>query len=64
MVGTRVASVHAEPAQSQRSVSAASRAPSDKLRALAAKSRYETPKVVSFPIDGMDLSPTTMAGNL
>jgi hypothetical protein len=64
MVGTRVASVRAEPADAKRPISAASRAPSVALRALVAKSRYETPKVVSFPIDGMDLSPTTMAGNL
>ena len=64
MVGTRVASVRAEMAETKRPISAASRAPSAKLRALAAKSRYEAPKVVSFPIDGMDLSATTMAGNL
>lgn len=63
MVGTRVASVRAEPAQSKRPISAASRALA-KFRALAAKSRYEAPKVLSFPIDGMNLSTTTMAGNL
>jgi hypothetical protein len=36
----------------------------DLLRALASKGKYEAPKVVSFPIDGMKVSgPITLAGN-
>jgi len=64
MVGTRAAAARAEQAESERPNGPTSRQPSAKFRALVAKSRYEAPKVVAFPIDGMNLSTTTMAGNL
>ncbi len=64
MVGTRAAPIRAEQAASERPDRPVSRALSAKFLALAAKSRYEAPKVVAFPIDGMNLSTTTMAGNL
>jgi len=34
-----------------------------KVHGLFAKAKYQPPKVVSFPIDGMTVSPVTFAGN-
>jgi hypothetical protein len=34
-----------------------------KVRALFATAKYQAPKVVSFPIDGMTVLPVTFAGN-
>jgi hypothetical protein len=34
-----------------------------KVHALLAKAKYQPPKVVSFPIDGMTVSSVTFAGN-
>jgi hypothetical protein len=43
--------------------SAASRPLPLKVHALFAKAKYQAPKVLSFPIDGMTVSSVTFAGN-
>lgn len=37
---------------------------SPELRALVARTKYEAPKVVSFPMDGLNVTTITMAGNV
>jgi hypothetical protein len=34
-----------------------------KIHALVSKGKYQPPKVASFPIDGLKVSPVTLAGN-
>jgi hypothetical protein len=43
--------------------SVASRPLPQKVHALLTKANYQPPKVVSFPIDGMDVSPLTLTAN-
>jgi hypothetical protein len=46
-----------------RPASVASRPLPPKVHALFAKAKYQAPKVLSFPIDGMTVSSVTFAGN-
>jgi len=44
-------------------VSEQHRVAAERVRALTSKAVYQAPKVVSFPINGMKVSPVTHAGN-
>lgn len=63
MIGSAAAEKRDDQGKAGRNAAPASRL-SPKLRALVAKTNYEAPKVVAFPIGGMRTSVITLAGNL
>jgi hypothetical protein len=60
-----IGSAAAEKRDDQVKVGAhAARGLSPGLRGLVAKTKYEAPKVLSFPMDGLNVTTITMAGNV
>ncbi len=59
MIGTAAA----EKRDDQGKVGAPVRKLSQGLRALVARTNYQAPKVLAFPMDGLRISTITLAGN-
>ena len=64
MIGTAAAEKRDDQVRAGRAGAPAARRLSPGLRALVAKTKYEAPKVVSFPMDGLNVTTITMAGNV
>jgi hypothetical protein len=64
MIGSVAAEKRDDQVRVGRVGAPATRRLSPGLRALVARTNYEAPKVVAFPMDGMRMSVITLAGNL
>ena len=64
MIGTAAAEKRNDQVIVGRVGSPGARRLSPELRALVARTKYEAPKVVSFPMDGLNVTTITMAGNV
>jgi hypothetical protein len=64
MIGTAAAEKRDDQVRAGQAGAPATRRLSPGVRALVARTKYEAPKVVSFPMDGLNVTAITMAGNL